>query len=78
VYYDLLANFANVVEVLSGRLLRRGVVAPTIVVFILALPFVGALWWISAVGAVALFLLFSLWLARNHLRRTNGPDAGLP
>lgn len=75
-YYDLLAQFCTVVETLSDRLLRRRVVVPTVVLFILTLPLLGGdLRWINGLGIVALFLLFSLWLARNYARRTNGPGA---
>ena len=77
-YYDLLARFSAAVEVLSDRLLRRRVVIPTVTFFVLAVLLVGVLPWISAIGTVAVFLLFSLWLARNYVRRTNGPGTGLP
>jgi uncharacterized membrane protein YeiB len=76
-YYDLLARFSAVVATLSDRLLRRRVVMPTVVLFILTLPLGGDLRWISDIGIAALFLLFSLWLAMNYVRRTkNGPGAG--
>lgn len=76
-YYDLLAQFSTVVETLSDRLLGRRVVVLTVVLFMLTLPLLGGdLRWINGIGIVALFLLFSLWLARNYVRRTNGPGAG--
>ncbi|MBS1845881.1 MAG: hypothetical protein JST53_15815 [Actinobacteria bacterium] len=76
-YYDLLARFSTVVETLSDRLLRRTVVVPMVVLFILTLPLLGGdLGWVNGIGIMALFLLFTLWLARHYIRRTNGPGAG--
>jgi hypothetical protein len=76
-YYDLLARFSTLVDALSDQLLRRRVVIPTVVFFVLTLPLLGGdLRCINAVGIVALFLLLSLWLATNYVRRTNGPGAG--
>ncbi|MBS1893317.1 MAG: hypothetical protein JST59_18615 [Actinobacteria bacterium] len=77
-YYGLLARFSGIVEALSGRLLRREIVVPAVVLSVVALLLVGVLWWISAIGSIALFFLLVLWLSRNHLRRTNGPGAGQP
>jgi Ca2+/Na+ antiporter len=75
-YYDLLARFSALVAILADRLLRRKVVIPTVVLFILALPLGGDLRWISGIVIVALFLLFSLWLASNYVRRTNADPEG--
>jgi len=77
-YYGMLARFSAVVDTWSGRLLRRSVVIPTAVLFLVALPLGGVLRWISGMATVALFLLFLLWLARNFARRKHGPGAGLP
>ncbi len=76
-YYDLLARFSTMVATLSDRLLHRRVVVPTVVIFILTLALLGGdLRWINGIGIMAVFLLFSLWLARNYVRRTNDPNAG--
>lgn len=78
-YYGLLAKFSTAVETLSERLLRRRIVIPTVALFILTLPLLGGeLRWINGICIVALFLLLSLWLARNFLQRMNGPGARLP
>lgn len=77
-YHDLLARFSTVIEVLSDRLLRRRVVISAVVFLVLVILLAGILPWVSAVGAVAVFLLFVLWLASRHLRRVSDRAAGIP
>jgi cobalamin synthase len=65
-------QISTVIEVWADRLLRRKVVIPTVILFVLALPLGGPLRWISDLGVVALFLLFSLWLAKRFVGRVGG------
>jgi hypothetical protein len=60
VSYDLLARVSAVIEALSVRLLRRRVVIPIVVFFVLTFPLVGNLRWISDIGIVAASLLPAL------------------